>query len=422
MTIKTEYFRDSKYNINSSSYNTLSYSTFSKIHQMTAYLAMFPPSLPNYFIENFSKKNDLVFDPFSGRGTTIFEACRLGRIGIGNDLNPLAVCLTKAKANLPLNIKNIHKRINELEKRYIKPDTNNISEDIKILYDEETTLAQLIYLKKELSKKKKIDNFILAILTGLMHGKQRKDGSSIYCSIDMPNTFSMSPNYIKNFVKKHGLTKPKQNVFNLIKNRVETILKETTNTIDQQNSFKSLKNYVKGYCFNADAIKSSAKIKSKYGKESVKLIVTSPPYLKVINYGKYNWIRLWLLDEDIEKVDKNVGIYHKTQKQNLSDNLSLVKYALYMQDLFNSWNEILKKDGYAFVVIGDVNEGKGETLNLAQETWNLIQKNGGCKLNLMNIITDNLNENGEVKVTKIWGNKKGKATEVDRIMILKRRT
>ena len=77
-----------------------------------------------------------------------------------------------------------------------------------------------------------------------------------------------------------------------------------------------------------------------------------------------------------------------------------------MQKLFNSWDDLLLKEGYAFVVIGDVDDGKGKVLNLAQETWDLIEKNGGCKLELVNIVSDNLNENGEVKVTKIWGRKR----------------
>lgn len=90
-----------------------SYREFSKIHQMSAYLAMFPPNLPHFFIKNFSKIGDVVFDPFSGRGTTAFEACRMGRIGVGNDLNPLAVCLSRSKVNIPKK-QNIFKRLKEL--------------------------------------------------------------------------------------------------------------------------------------------------------------------------------------------------------------------------------------------------------------------------------------------------------------------
>lgn len=398
--------------INASEYKQHSYREFSKIHQMTAYLAMFPPNLPHYFIERFSKVGDLVFDPFSGRGTTAFEACRMGRVGIGNDLNPLAICLTKSKVNIPTNKQDIFKRLKELEKQYKPSNTNikDISNDIKMLYDESTTLPQLVFLRQNLNKKCKVDIFILGILTGLMHGKHRKDGTSIYCSIDMPNTFSMSPNYVRNFIKTHKLTKLKQNVFTLLKQRTKHLLQE------QDDTLKNLSQYKEGFCFEADAIDSSDKVLEKYDKNSISLIITSPPYLKNIHYGKYNWIRLWLLDEDTKQVDSNVSIYHKMQKiKGIKDNLPFEKYAQYMQNLFNSWYKILKPKSNAFVVIGDV-----ENINLANKTWEYIKQNGGCKLKLKQIIDDDIESNGARKVTRIWGQKKGKATKIDRILHLQK--
>lgn len=398
--------------VNASEYKQRSYREFSKIHQMTAYLAMFPPNLPHYFIERFSKVGDLVFDPFSGRGTTAFEACRMGRVGIGNDLNPLAICLTKSKVNIPTNKQDIFKRLKELERQYKPSNTNikDISSDIKMLYDESTTLPQLVFLRQNLNKKCKVDIFILGILTGLMHGKHRKDGTSIYCSIDMPNTFSMSPNYVRNFIKTHKLTKPKQNVFTLLKQRTKHLLQE------QDDTLKNLSQYKEGFCFEADAIDSSDKVLEKYDKNSISLIITSPPYLKNIHYGKYNWIRLWLLNEDTKQVDSNVSIYHKMQKiKGIKDNLPFKKYAQYMQNLFNSWYKILKPKSNAFVVIGDV-----EDINLANKTWEYIKQNGGCKLKLKQIIDDDIESNGARKVTRIWGQKKGKATKIDRILHLQK--
>ena len=398
--------------INASEYKQHSYREFSKIHQMTAYLAMFPPNLPHYFIERFSKVGDLVFDPFSGRGTTAFEACRMGRVGIGNDLNPLAICLTKSKVNIPTNKQDIFKRLKELEKQYKPSNTNikDISSDIKMLYDESTTLPQLVFLRQNLNKKCKVDIFILGILTGLMHGKHRKDGTSIYCSIDMPNTFSMSPNYVRNFIKTHKLTKPKQNVFTLLKQRTKHLLQE------QDDTLKNLSQYKEGFCFETDAIKSSAKVAKKYRQNSISLIITSPPYLKNIHYGKYNWIRLWLLNEDTKQVDNNVSIYHKMQKiKGIKDNLPFEKYAQYMQNLFNSWYKILKPKSNAFVVIGDV-----ENINLANKTWEYIMQNGGRKLKLKQIVDDDIESNGVRKVTRIWGQKKGKATKIDRILHLQK--
>src|SRR5258708_29905768 len=67
------------------------------LHPMCSYLASFPAALAHAFIGRYSRRGDVVLDPFSGRGTTPLQACAEGRIGVGNDLNPLAHLLTAAK-------------------------------------------------------------------------------------------------------------------------------------------------------------------------------------------------------------------------------------------------------------------------------------------------------------------------------------
>ena len=59
------------------------------IHEV-AYRACFKAQLPNFFISKLTEKGDIVYDPFSGRGTTVIEAALLGRNGIANDINPSA--------------------------------------------------------------------------------------------------------------------------------------------------------------------------------------------------------------------------------------------------------------------------------------------------------------------------------------------
>ena len=68
---------------------------------MCSYLASFPAALAHAFIARYSRPGDVVLDPFSGRGTTPLQACAEGRIGAGNDLNPLAFLLTAAKVDPP---------------------------------------------------------------------------------------------------------------------------------------------------------------------------------------------------------------------------------------------------------------------------------------------------------------------------------
>ena len=105
------------------------------LHTVCSYMAMFPPSLPHYFINQHSSVGDVILDPFSGRGTTVLEACFMNREAIGNDKNPLAYILTKAKSDVPQKSRIIFK-INKLEKEFkrTKIDIKNEPPDIKMIF------------------------------------------------------------------------------------------------------------------------------------------------------------------------------------------------------------------------------------------------------------------------------------------------
>lgn len=42
-----------------------------------SYMALFPPRIPHYSIQPFTRPGDLVLDPFSGRGTTVDQTLAL---------------------------------------------------------------------------------------------------------------------------------------------------------------------------------------------------------------------------------------------------------------------------------------------------------------------------------------------------------
>lgn len=53
-----------------------------------AHFATFPPELPELCIKAGTKPGDVVLDPFLGSGTTAEVARKLGRVGLGFELNP----------------------------------------------------------------------------------------------------------------------------------------------------------------------------------------------------------------------------------------------------------------------------------------------------------------------------------------------
>lgn len=77
-------------------------------HKFYRYPARFSPSFVRSAIEIFSEPGDLVLDPYMGGGTTLVEALASQRTVIGNDLNSLAVFVTKVKTT-PLSERQIAK-------------------------------------------------------------------------------------------------------------------------------------------------------------------------------------------------------------------------------------------------------------------------------------------------------------------------
>ena len=347
------------------------------VHGSCSYLAMFPPNLPHYFIKKYTAEGDVVFDPFSGRGTTVTEASYLNRQAIGSDLNPLAIVLSRAKVDVPQKA-NIIKRLKSLEKQFKASKKISIlahKRDIRMIFHKDT-LRELHFLRDTLNwKVSKIDNYITAMVLGIIHG-----GSKNYLSVQMPNTFSMSPNYIRKYIKENGLQKEYRGVFECLYHKLDRCYDKPD---------------VKGHVFKQDATKLN-----KIADNGVHLIITSPPYLNVIKYGQYNWIRLWFIKESAKDVDED-----------LFTSQSLCKYTDFMKEFLTQSKRVLRSGGKIVLIIGDVRE-----LNLAKEVWEKSAKPlGFIKKHL---VEDDIKDN--TKTTKIWNERKGNATKVDRILVLSR--
>ncbi|HEC99999.1 MAG TPA: site-specific DNA-methyltransferase [Proteobacteria bacterium] len=85
-------------------------------HNFHSFPAKFPPQLPRKFIEGLTAPGDVVLDPMMGSGTTVLEAYLSGRHGVGFDIDPLALILTRAKVT-PLNGRLVAQIGNEISER-----------------------------------------------------------------------------------------------------------------------------------------------------------------------------------------------------------------------------------------------------------------------------------------------------------------
>lgn len=284
------------------------------LHFVNPYQACFAPQIPRYFIEQFSEKGDFVLDTFCGRGTTILEANCLGRKGIGTDSSPLATFLSKAKLK-NVTYEEVEKRLNQID---FSKNIFKGYKEFKDIYDQET-YSQLINLKEQL-KNTSVDNLIKSIILGRLHGHSKS-----FFSVWTFNVISFSKERIKEQSQKRGIKPEFRDVKPRILLKAKTILRDP---IPEQPLSK---------IYPAD----SRKLKIETG--SIDLIVTSPPFLNIINYIDDNWLRFWFLDVDREELRKKI-----VQTANFEE------YKKFIEDSMFEMNRVLKKGKYCIIEVGDV--------------------------------------------------------------------
>lgn len=249
------------------------------LHSICPYFAMFPPGFVERYVLAFTEPGAVVFDPFSGRGTTIFESLLLDRKAFGLDINPVAACVSAAKADPPTRGALI-RRLDELCAQLAEiEDVQVPSSDFFEACFAPSTLRQLMFLRGELRwKTSKVDRFIAAMALGCLHGESHKSRNCF--SNRMPRTISTKPDYSVRWWKDKGFTAPERDVFSILAAQVDFRLARGTPALV-------------GEARLGDVRSATSMFRKLRG--TVKLVVTSPPYLDTTDYGEDQWLRLWFL-------------------------------------------------------------------------------------------------------------------------------
>jgi hypothetical protein len=258
-----------------------------RFHSICPYFAMFPETFVRRNVLAWSRRDDLVLDPFSGRGTTVFESLLNGRKGLGCDTNPVAVCLSKAKADPP-SLWDITERLGSLERgarRFISKAPEISDEFFNLCFHRET-LRQLLFLRKKLDwRDDRTDCFIAALALGCLHGESHR--TELCFSNRMPRTISTKPAYSVRWWRQKGCIPPERDVFTILRASAEY-------------RFESAIPAIKGKVVEGDVRQASTLLRSY--REKVRLVITSPPYLDITDYHEDQWLRLWFLGGGMKPV------------------------------------------------------------------------------------------------------------------------
>ncbi len=289
---------------------------------------MFPESFVEHWVSELTKKQDIVLDPFCGRGTTPFQSLLMGRRAIACDVNDVAFCLTRAKTSAP-KLESVLRRLsllnNDFDARFWRHPADRLPVFFRHAFSRRT-LQQLCYLQSTLRwRKDRVDGMLAALVLGSLHGEM--DKSSSYLSNQMPRTISTKPAYSVRFWQERNLVAPERDVFELIAERARFRYKSEPP------------------CGEARVLHQDMRsLPQKLTDRDIKCVITSPPYLDVTNFEEDQWLRLWFLG----------GPDHPVRSRLSRDDrhTTAAAYWEFISDMWRSLGTVLARKSNVVVRIG----------------------------------------------------------------------
>lgn len=354
-------------------------------HSFHEYKGRFYPQLAKSLM-NYAgiKKGDTVLDPFCGSGTTLVESFLFGANAVGVDINPIAYLLAKTKVKSIL--------LKQKELLQIKRTFENINENSgwqKIKIENYGESLDIEYLQNwfPLNNLKKII-FIQEIIHPL-----NNETSQLFSKVVLSNLlrdFSFQdPSQLRIRRRKDS---PPENLIWIFKRKL-------VQQIENLEKFQLLTRFdlnsnVQNYLGDIRTLMKSANLKAN----SIDVVITSPPYATALPYVDTDRLSLFafgytdknsfrilekslignreitkskreLLDKELEAnfkssvLPKNVvsllqKIYLLNKKSNVGFRRKntaalLYKYFLDMHMGINQVSKVLKKNKFAFFVVGN---------------------------------------------------------------------
>jgi site-specific DNA-methyltransferase (adenine-specific) len=208
----------------------------------------------------------------------------------------------------------------------------------------------------------------------------------------------MAPRYVRDYVARSGYEPPDRDVFDALSAKLDRLYRQPLPATT-------------GLALLGDARtaghRARAALRTRGLPDRARLVITSPPYLRVLKYGYYNWLRTWLLGFDARRIDATLDDAHHREP-----------YLMFLREVLADLRTAMTDDGIAVVVIGDVEMDRGkpsaEGIGLAERAWEEAAHPAGFRL--AGLVRDEVAANR--KMTRLWGDEAGRATKTDRILVL----
>jgi hypothetical protein len=291
----------------------------STLHQLSPYIGKIKSSMAGSLVSQFTNEGDLVYDPFSGSGTVALEAWVAKRRVLANDLSPYANLLTQAKLfpcrSLQDALDQIQRANTEVIKLRDDVDLRKIPGWVRHFFHPET-LRETVAWVNVLRRRRQW--FLLASLLGILH-HQRPGFLSFPSSHTVP--------YLR--IKKFPHSRfPELYEYRSVRDRLEAKVARAFRRMPE------LDFSIARSCFRSDA-------GALCPPESVDTIITSPPYMRLLDYARDNRLRLWFLGvRDWRSLDRTISPSEDA-------------FLALMRRCFTKWRTVLKHNHCCVLVIGD---------------------------------------------------------------------
>ena len=249
------------------------------LHEIS-YRACFKAQLPEFFISRLTNKGNVVYDPFMGRGTTPIQANLMGRKVYANDINPLSILLCRPR------LTNIRLPDIVAVLQTVDWDRGQIQRDDLLAFYHPCTLTKLEALRRWIDERAPLDSFEVDPIVDWirMVAINRLSGHSpgFFSGRSMPPNQAISVAAQLKINKKIGTTPPERDIARIIIKKSKSLLRHGSTPATASHSLHTAP------AWDTPSIATG----------SVDLVVTSPPFLDVVQYAADNWLRCWFAGID----------------------------------------------------------------------------------------------------------------------------